>query len=184
MKALYALFAALALCVPALAEEEKQTMQIVIGDRHYEIRLERNETAQAIAAALPLSYEYENAAGQRFLVFAFESLFASQSWMRCYLRAEQVRDFARRAGDGLPAFCPGHPELYLLAKRSGPYLAVGLWNLFPDAIAAPRIETDAPVRAVNGLCCSASYDGCAVTLSGIPAFGFAFFEAALEPPQA
>ncbi len=126
---------------------------------------------------LPLSYEYENAAGQRFLVFAFESLFASQSWMRCYLRQDQISTFAASAGDGLPAYCPGHPELYLLAKQNGNRIAVGLWNLFPDPVEAPQVLLAAPVCAAEGLNCRAVPEGSAVALSEIPAYGFAFFEA-------
>ncbi len=131
-------------------------------------------------ACLPLSYTYTNAAGQRFMVFAFEALFASQSWMRCYLRQRQIAAFAAEAGDGLPAFCPGHPELYVLAKRSGDRLAVGLWNLFPDAIKAPRVTLCAPAKAAKGLACRAYADGDTVTLSEVPAYGFAFFEAKLS----
>ena len=131
-------------------------------------------------AALPLSYVYKNAAGQRFLVFAFEALFASQSWMRCYLRQKQIAEFAAEAGDGLPAFCPGHPELYVLAKQAGSRVAVGLWNLFPDAIDAPRVTLSAPATSVKSLACKATAGGNTVTLSPIPAYGFAFFEASLS----
>ena len=128
---------------------------------------------------IPLSYEYQNAHGQRFLVFAFESLFASQGWMRCYLRADQAISFAARAGDGLPAVCPGHPELYLLAKQKGGRLAVGMWNLFPDPIDAPEVRLIKPAKQVRCVNCRASADGDKVRLSPIPAFGFAFFEAQL-----
>ena len=125
----------------------------------------------------PLSYEYENAAGQRFLVFAFESLFASQGWMRCYLRAEQAISFAGRAGDGLPAVCTGNPELYILAKQADNRLAVGLWNLFPDPIEAPRVRLNAQAKRVRGVGTKTEANGNEVRLSALPAFGFAFFEA-------
>ena len=98
MKALYALFAALALCVPALAEEEKQTMQIVIGDRHYEIRLERNETAQAIAAALPLSFEMKRFGGHEFYAtLPFRPPFAAE-------RTSQIKAGCVYYWDGWNAF--------------------------------------------------------------------------------
>ncbi len=127
----------------------------------------------------PLSYTYVNARGQRFLVYAFESLFASQSWMRCYLRQGQVAAFAAAAGEPLPAFCPGCPELYILAKRRGTSIAVGLWNLFPDPIKAPRVKMPSEVKSVKGLRSRAHAQGDEVLLDGIPAYGYAFFEARL-----
>ena len=126
---------------------------------------------------LPLSYTYENAAGQRFLVYAWESVFSSQSWMRCYLRARQAYDFAAAAGEGLPAFCPGNPDLYLLVKRGGNRTAVGLWNLFADAIETPRIVFPGPVRVTAAVNCEAKAEGNTVTLTRIGAFSCALLEA-------
>ena len=54
---------------------------------------------------------------------------------------------------------------------------MGLWNLFPDPIDAPRVQLAATVSTVEGVNCRAVPDGSAVALTDIPAYGFAFFEA-------
>ena len=126
----------------------------------------------------PLSYEYENAAGQRFLVYAFEGYFGEQDWFRQYARQRQIGAFVRRCGKRLPAFCPGHPELYVLAKSDGARLSVGLWNNFPDPICAPTVQLDRPYRTAEAFRCAARLCGDTVTLSDIPPYSFAFISLA------
>lgn len=125
---------------------------------------------------LPLSYRYTNAAGRRFLVYAFEGYFAPQDWFRSYSRQRQIESFAAYCGKRLPAFCPGHPELYLLAKKDGERLAVGLWNAFPDPVYAPCVAVDGTYSIAEGFRCDAQIRGGAVTLGDIPPWSFAFFE--------
>lgn len=122
----------------------------------------------------PLSYTYENAAGQRFLVYAMEGCFGEQDWFRQYARQQQIDAFVKRCGQQLPAFCPGHPELYVLAKTDGKRLAVGLWNIFPDPIYAPVIRLDRAYTAAETFRCEAALDGSTVTLTDIPPYSFAF----------
>ena len=123
---------------------------------------------------LPLSYEYENAAGQRFLVYAMEGYFDPQDWFRQYGRGPRIEAFARRCGKRLPAFCPGHPELYVLAKSDGKRLAVGLWNNFPDAVYAPTVKLDRAYTVTETFRCRAELQGDTVILSDLPPFSFAF----------
>ena len=125
--------------------------------------------------AIPLSYRYTNAAGQRFMVYAFEGYFASQDWFRQYSRQRQIGSFAAYCGKRLSAFCPGHPELYVLAKKQGGTLAVGLWNAFPDPVLSPSVAVDRAYARAEGFRCDAEICGDAVTLSDIPPYGFAFF---------
>ena len=122
----------------------------------------------------PLSYEYQNAAGQRFLVYAMEGYFGEQDWFRQYTRQRQIDAFVRRCGRRPPVFCPGHPELYVLAKTDGKRLAVGLWNVFPDAIYAPRLYLDRDYTAAETFGCTATVVGDIAVLSDIPPYGFAF----------
>ena len=123
----------------------------------------------------PLSYVYQNAAGQRFLVYAYQSVFRAQTWFRCYLRQGQVKAFTRRCGNTLPAYCPGNPEAYLLVKTDGNKTAVGVWNLFADPIYGAEVELPfaaAVTRAFGPVGCS----GNVLKLGNIPAFGFHFAE--------
>ena len=122
----------------------------------------------------PLSYLYENAAGQRFLVYAMEGYFGEQDWFRQYTRQRQIDAFAKRCGKRLPAFCPGHPELYVLAKTDGERLAVGLWNVFPDRILSPTVYLDRQYGQVEAFGCGAKLCGDAVTLTDIAPYDFAF----------
>lgn len=122
----------------------------------------------------PLSYQYENAAGQRFLVYAFEGYFGEQDWFRQYTRQRQIDAFARRCGKRLPAFCPGHPELYVLTKSDGKRLAVGLWNIFPDRILSPTVSLHRNYAHVEAFGCRAALCGDTVKLSDIAPYDFAF----------
>ena len=122
----------------------------------------------------PLSYEYENAAGQRFLVYAMEGYFGEQDWFRQYARQRQIDAFVRRCGRWLPAFCPDCPELYVLAKTDGNQLAVGLWNIFPDRMLSPTVYVDQDYERVEAFGCEASLFGDFVTLSDIAPYDFAF----------
>ena len=124
---------------------------------------------------LPLSFEYRNAAGQRFLIFAFEGYFAGQDWFRQYTRQAQIEAFVSRCGKRLPAFCPGHPELFVLAGSDGESLAVGLWNIFPDPVYAPTVRVDRAYALAEGFRCEPALRGNVVTLQNdIPPYGFAF----------
>ncbi len=125
---------------------------------------------------LPLSYTYENAGGQRFLVYTYESVFAPQRWFRSYLRQAQVNGFVRACGAFLPACCPGHPEAYLLVKTDGRRTAIGVWNLFADVMRSPAITLPAPARVLRACGCTAKAEGDKLTLSDIPAFGCALVE--------
>ena len=122
----------------------------------------------------PLSYTYQNAAGQRFLVYAMEGYFGEQDWFRQYTRQRQIDAFVRRCGKRLPAFCPGHPELYVLAKTDGKQLAVGLWNAFPDRILSPTVRLDRAYAEAESFGCEAALNGDAVTLSDVAPYDCAF----------
>ncbi len=91
---------------------------------------------------IPGAYLYENAAGERFLVYAFDA-YESQNdrgAFRSYCRQRQLIDaLAWVARRPLDAVCPGHPDLYILVKKDDDGLAIGLWNFFADAVESPRL---------------------------------------------
>ena len=68
MKALSAALGLLMICSAAFAAPKsvKNTMFVAINGKNYAVRLEANETAQAIAAALPLDLKMERFGGHEF----------------------------------------------------------------------------------------------------------------------
>lgn len=124
------------------------------------------------------SYFYENADGERFLVFAFDGYeqYYSGGGMRGYYRSAMLRNACVRFGAALPAYSYGHPDLYLQAKRGADgSLSVGLWNMFADAVFEPTVELDGSYSAVEGIGCTARLAGDRVILSDIAPFSFAGF---------
>jgi hypothetical protein len=94
------------------------------------------------AGEIPSAYLYENAAGERFLVYAFDACQSQndRGAFRSYCRQRQLIDaLAWVARRPLDAVCPGHPDLYMMVKKNEDGLAVGLWNFCADAIESPRI---------------------------------------------
>ena len=98
------------------------------------------------------------------------------SLSRSYCRQRQLIDALEWVGRRrLPAVCPGHPDLYMMAKRTAEGLAVGLWNLSADYVSDARVRLD---RGTYGgaefFGCAGALEGDAVRLSGdLAPFAFA-----------
>ena len=108
------------------------------------------------------AFTYENAAGQRFLVYPFHAFFAGKAhgYFRNYCRQRQlIRDLEWLGRKPLPAVCAGNPDLYLQCKRDEKSLAIGLWNFFEDSILQPTIHLSETFR-------EAAFFGCRGQLSG------------------
>lgn len=105
---------------------------------------------------IPGAYLYENAAGERFLVYAFDACESQNDLgaFRSYCRQRQLIDaIAWLARRPLDAVCPGHPDLYIMVKKGEDRLAIGLWNFFADAVESPRLflaEDYEDVEIING----------------------------------
>ena len=128
---------------------------------------------------MPVCWKYENAAGQRFLCYAFDMDRAiwARSVTRGYARQRQLIEGLQWAGRRpLPASCPGEPDLYILCKRTPEGLAVGLWNLSCDVVISPviRVAERGEVVAAWGGPAQAEDDEVAFD-SDIAPFGFAGF---------
>lgn len=130
--------------------------------------------------AAPSALQYENAQGTRFCILGFDADKSKRNerFSRNYCRQSQlIRSLAWLGRAPLPAVCAKNPDLYLLCKRGGGSMAVGLWNIFPDAVLSPVIELDKAYTRVEFINCSGSLDGNRVRLDAdIPAYGFAGFE--------
>lgn len=120
-----------------------------------------------------LAYRYENARGERFLVFLFEgnSIYSYtgvclsglvKNYAVQQVLLESIPWIARK---NLPAYCEGHPELYLMCHKDDDSTSVALFNCFADAITNLKVHLDKAYTSIECLNCEATVDGDTVTLS-------------------
>ena len=127
---------------------------------------------------LPLCYTYENAKGQRFLVWLFHSadIKRDSDLTEGYLIQKAMATGVEWVAKApLPAHCAGHPKLYMLCSESENALTVGLFNCFADAIPAPTVTLSGSYRTLESFRGSGTLHGNTVTLSPLPAFSFTAF---------
>ncbi len=124
--------------------------------------------------SIPASYTYENAAGQRFLVFLFDGIAVkSNSALSCsYYRQAQILAFCRRVGAPLPAACCKNPEFYLICKEDENQLAIAFCNFSLDYIADAVIELSRDCRNAQFLGCTGRLENGNIIIDHIPAWGF------------
>lgn len=119
------------------------------------------------------AYRYENAEGQRFLVFLFDgqSIYSEtrigisgllQNYATQRVLTRTLPWVARRP---LPAHCTGNPELYLMCKKDEDSMSVGLFNCFADALAEPVVYLDGDYNRIECLNCEAVLEGNKITLT-------------------
>lgn len=127
---------------------------------------------------VPASYCYENADGNRFLVFTFDMYFNTETCFRSYTRAHQLIHAAEYlSGTGLPAFIEGNPDLYMMTKKDDmDKLAVGLWNIYADPVYEPVVTLSRNYENIRFINCQGRLEGNRVVLSPVNAFTFAGFE--------
>ena len=126
-------------------------------------------------AGTPAAYLYENASGQRFLVFTFEIGFSCEERLyRSYARSCQIANAVEwLCGKKLPAYIRCQPDVYVMAKTDGSSMAIGLWNCYADEVINPVIELGMCAGHVHAINCTARLDGDRVYLSDIEPFAFA-----------
>ena len=131
----------------------------------------------------PMSYTYENADGERYLVLNTDlgdcAEFCDIGFIRNYFRGRQIADSVEwlSRGKRLPAYTYGNPNIYMMAKEKDGTLSVGIWNFYADIVIEPTVELG---EAYSELKILYGGDGRLeadkVKLSDIPAYGFAAFE--------
>lgn len=131
---------------------------------------------QTAKGVLPMSYRYENAEGNRFLVLNVNTRTGNTRVLNHYARGKQyAENIPWLSGRNLPAYAYGHPALYVLCKKDENSMAVGLWNFFADPAMEPIVELDEEYGEIEFLNTQGKKDGHQVHLSDIPPFGFAGF---------
>lgn len=126
---------------------------------------------------IPVSYRYINENGERFLVLNINTR-GSENLLKHYARSRQYAEAVKwLSGNALPAYCYGHPALYMQVKQGDDgALAVGLWNLHADAIYDAEIELADSYSSVKFANCTGCFEGVGVMIDKIGAFEFACFE--------
>ena len=129
----------------------------------------------------PAAYRYENAKGQRFLVYAFraEPQEEKSGMYWSYGRGAQLgREIPWLGGREVPALCVGHPYLYCRCNADEKGIAAAFFNYTADGIAQATVCFDrdlASVRVLGGV--GKQLDARTVELSDIRGFGYVAIEA-------
>ncbi len=126
------------------------------------------------------AYTYENADGQRFLVYCFvaEDMKDSSSLFWSYSRGKQINDTVEwlSGGKKLPVATSDNPHLYCIAKEGDGALAAGYLNCHLDAAYDVEIKLDREVASVEFIGCTGRLDnGNTVVIDRIDSYGFAGF---------
>jgi len=93
---------------------------------------------------IPASYRYENANGQKFLVFLFDaSAVKPNSGLSCsYYRQQQILNAVGWMDEKLPAVIRRQPGMYMILKQDDEKLAVAIANFSLDPAYDVLIETE------------------------------------------
>jgi len=124
----------------------------------------------------PAVYTYENAKGQRFVVYCFHAQESFETGhdrgtFRTWMRASQIRRLLPWvANRKLEAICDASPELYMMAKQDGDSLSVALWNLGVDTILRPRVQLAEEWKELVSNWGKSEMEGNVVTTEALPAY--------------
>lgn len=163
--------------------DEDESVTLYSGVRFYHLLL--NESARLLTTLIgadreiPGAYTYENAQGERFLVFPFKAMArdATGAAFRTYARQRLLAgSIAWLCGQPLAAVCAGHPDLYMLCKKGPSGLAVGLWNFHADPVEKLVVVLSQTYGSLTCLNCTGKLSGSQVVLSEMAPFSFAGFE--------
>lgn len=127
----------------------------------------------------PYTYTYENADGQRFLVYLWDDTFGEPRAHRNYMRGKQIADLVPWLSRGkrkLPAYVFGNPDFYVMAKTDEKSMAVGMWNLFADETDTLTVELEETYSHIRFLRGKGTLEGNRVIVEPMAAYSIAAFE--------
>ena len=153
----------------------------IIGASSYDITVSKNaevlSDTKTASGNVPMSYRYENSAGNRFLVFNVNSRQNTSAILKHYERGRQIAENVPwLSGEKLPAYIYGNPSLYVQCKQSEKAMAVGLWNFFADMAIDPVVELDESYSNIKFINCNGRLENDKVYLDDINPFAFCGFE--------
>ncbi len=125
----------------------------------------------------PVSFRYENAAGQRFLVLNINTRSPKDNILKHYERARQYQNAVKWiSGESLPVEISGHPALYMICKKGeDESLATGLCNLHADGIYDAEAHLSDDYKTIEFINCEGRMEGRKVYIEKIEPFAFAGF---------
>lgn len=93
---------------------------------------------------------YTNADGISYLFYPYcaeehrrdPDSFCHQNWKRYGVQAKLFDSLKRMTDGAIPAAAAGEPGAYVLCKKSGSEMAVGIWNFGSDYLMPKKIELD------------------------------------------
>jgi len=145
--------------------------RVAVGNmkRLRSVGLKAGAEALSFINGRPTAYRYENAKGQRFLVFTFDMdmSWAEMGVCRSYCRQRQLIEGLEWAGrKKLAAACTGNPDLHIICKRTEEGLAVGLFNLSADYVIDAEIALDGGYDGMETFGCEGALEDGFVKLQG------------------
>ena len=147
--------------------------------------IEINENTRVLSEFLmqektcPSVYLYENAYGQRFMVYAFkiEEMWCQSGTLLSYCRGMQLNDCAMwLGGKNFPVVCNNHPKLYCICKEGEKKVAAAYFNCHPDEIENAEIKTEHKIEKIRFINCSGKVVDGNITIDYIKPYGFAAVE--------
>ena len=122
---------------------------------------------------------YENKNGQKFAIYFIVSNpdpAEKSTLFRNYIRQEEMYENAEWiSGKKLLAKITGSPDVYIITAYDDNEVAVGIWNMFPDAIDRPEVYLPYEPAGIEFTSCSGKLENNKVLLSELAPFGFAGF---------
>ncbi len=165
---------------------ENDYIERIEGVAYHNVKV--SEKAEVLTHLMPGgnvgTYKYENANGQRFLVFPFDAYDPEHrdniSYMCNYYRKKQLSDGIEwLCGKKLPAVVdPKHPMLYIQASENKDKTAMSVLflNSFDDYELDIEVDLAKEYKTVRFVNCEGRLLGNKVVINRIDAHGFAAFE--------
>lgn len=128
----------------------------------------------------PAVYLYENAKGQRFMVYGFsiEETLPNAGILLSYSRGKQLNDAIEfLGGKKMPVVCNNQPMLYCVCKTNDKALAAAYFNCHADEKEKVEITLDFKPRSIRFLNCTGACKNDKVVIDYIAPYKVAAFEA-------
>jgi len=151
-------------------------------DENSAFNLTLKENARIIAYSItgdnkiPDTFAYENASGQRFLVFGFDAMYINMYHYRNYCTRDMLfNEYEWLSGKKIPAKVTDNPYTYVLCKKDNDgNMAVGIWNIFADEMFDSVIELDGEYSSAEIIGANGRLEGNKIIIDNLPAFKFCF----------